>query len=102
MTLKPNRTSADRRTGRECGVTFLIFLVSVGVLEYLLRDVRRTSGSKPASPEIPKSYEIPDAYAAVSSETATTDLLSLGKALDAQKMGSSTISEAAPKEDAVR
>ena len=66
-------------------MTFLIFLVSVGVLEYLLRDVRQTAGSKPGSTGIPKPYEIPEPYAVASSETATTDLLSLGKALEAQK-----------------
>ena len=52
-------------------MTFLLFLASLAVLEYLVRDVGRKS------PEVRKAVEsVPLAH-----ETSTSDLLALGQAL---------------------
>ena len=72
-------------------MTFLLFLASVGVLEYLLRDVRQKSGG---APESRKTEDLVD-Y--VANDTSTAGLLSLGRALDAQKAGTTTDSENLPK-----
>jgi hypothetical protein len=71
-------------------MTFLLFLASVAVLEYLVRDVRHKSGGLPEASEIRNvaAYE-----PVVSEATSTTDLLSLGKALDAQAAVKATDSE---------
>jgi hypothetical protein len=76
-------------------VTFLLFLASVAVLEYLLDSDRQKSGGAAESREIKHlvSYD-----QLVANEASTTDLLSLGKALDAQKAGKVPESEPTPKE----
>jgi hypothetical protein len=82
-------------------VTFLLFLASVGILEYLLRDVRQTSGRLPESRSTAEPYAnsaIAGCGQPVSSATATSDLLSLGKALEAQKTASVPESEPVAKE----
>jgi hypothetical protein len=96
--LKEARAPADIKAGREYRlVTFLLFLASVGLLEYLLRDVRQNSDGMPASRDIKNN----DGYEqSVSNEPSTPDLLSLGQALEgAQKTPDS---EHASEESAVR
>ena len=58
-------------------MTFLLFLASVAVLEYLVSGTRRP-GSRSKSVEA--KHEV-----AVSNETLTADLLALGQALGVQK-----------------
>jgi hypothetical protein len=90
--LKVTRASADRRVGKEyCLVTFLLFLASVGVLEYLLRDVRQKSGGAP------QSRATKDLAEYFANDASTAGLLSLGRALDAQKNDTATDSEHLPK-----
>ncbi len=75
-------------------MTFLLFLASVAVLEYLLRDVRQNSGV------IQKPHVINNIVScepSVSEETSTADLLSLGRVLDAQKTSTAPIAEHAPQ-----
>ena len=68
-------------------MTFLIFLASVGVLEYLLRDVRRNSGGIAAPPD---THRVADYDQLVSEATSAGDLMSLGKALEAQALANKT------------
>lgn len=72
-------------------MTFLLFLASVGVLEYLLRDVRQTSGGAP-EPRVTN-----DVVDYVANDTSTAGLLSLGRALDAQKKDTTADSEHLPE-----
>ncbi len=78
-------------------MTFLLFLASVAVLEYLVRDIRPASSGNPSpfDTQVQTPVALPVsmpmtmndlAYeAGASPETATADLLSLGKALGGQK-----------------
>jgi hypothetical protein len=61
-------------------MTFLLFVVSVAVLEYLLRNV----GQKPDGAQ-ESSRPVEDIVEYAQSDTSTADLCSLGRALDAQK-----------------
>jgi hypothetical protein len=67
-------------------MTFLLFLASIAVLEYLVRETgQKSKGVK--SPSIGLGQVIhPDPPAA---ETATSDLLALGRALNVQKQAHS-------------
>ena len=75
-------------------MTFLLFLVSVAVMEYLVRDIGRKSPGECAPPEIRNAVE-PNTLV---NETPTADLLALGRALG---MGKVTDSEQLPNEVAV-
>jgi hypothetical protein len=57
-------------------VTFLLFLASVVVLEYLVRDVRPRAGKVPNQDKVDTSIE---------SEATTADLIALGRALGEAK-----------------
>jgi hypothetical protein len=61
-------------------MTFLLFLASVAVLEYLARGTRQKS----------------DSGVKTESETATSDLLALGQALNTQTMGKAADFERVP------
>jgi hypothetical protein len=74
-------------------VTFLLFIASVAILEYLLRDVHRQSGDTAAPDELKKIAGSDPSI----SHTSTADLLNLGRALDAQKVGKTVDSEHAPQ-----
>ena len=76
-------------------MTFLLFLASVVVLEYLLRDGRQKSGGPPESHEI---THMAGEDGLVSNETSTADLLCLGQALDRQKTGKTPDSATVHKE----
>ena len=60
-------------------MTCLLFLASVAVLEYLLKDVRQKRGDMPPS-SIDNNVVVSDP---ISHETSTSDLLRLGQALRA-------------------
>jgi hypothetical protein len=77
-------------------VTFLLFLASLAVLEYLLRDVSRKSGA------VPKSRETRDFVDYVANDASAADLLSLGRALDAQQSDKTTTAEQTPKASALK
>ena len=74
-------------------MTFLLFLASVAVLEYLVRDVR-TPADRLHAPEIPslKGDE------AISNETAASDLLALSQALGSAARPQTVELEKASKE----
>jgi len=74
-------------------MTFLLFLASVAVMEYLVRDIGRKSPGQ-CPPEIRDAIE-PNSLV---NETPTADLLALGRALG---MGKTTDSEQPPYEVAV-
>ena len=99
VNIKAVPASADRRAGREYRiVTFLLFLVSVAVLKYLLRDVRHKSDDA-TSREI---NNIGAREQLLSEQLSTTDLLSLGRTLDAQKTGTTPDSEYIPEKGVLR
>lgn len=64
-------------------MTFLLFLASIALLEYLVRDTGQKSGdsAKPHSTGLVQVIE-PESPAA---DTATSDLLALGQALNMQE-----------------
>lgn len=75
-------------------MTFLLFLASVAVLEYLLKDVRMPSGKlQPAADIEPLGGEHE-----ISHQTATADLMALSQALGMQKPVVAPDAQAAPKE----
>jgi hypothetical protein len=71
-------------------MTFLLFLASVAVLEYLLKDVKTPAGNlQPA--DLGGEHEI-------SHQTATSDLMALSQALGMQKPIAAPDAQPAPKE----
>ena len=79
-------------------MTFLLFLASVAVLEYLLRDTRQKSNVAPQALEVKNvaGYDPP-----VSAESSTSDLLSLGRALGSANPVKAVDSEKVTKEETV-
>ena len=72
-------------------MTLLLFLASIALLEYLVRDTGQKSGAGAKSQSVGLGQVIePDPPA---TETATSDLLALGQALNMQKQVQSTDSE---------
>lgn len=79
-------------------MTFLLFLASVAVLEYLVRGHKQKSGIG-AKAEPTRLGDAIDP-GPVSTETATSDLLALSHALNAQRRGKPADFERVP--DAVK
>ena len=77
-------------------MTFLLFLGSLVVLEYLLS--RQKAGGAPESQAIKNIAGYDDLGA---NETSTADLLSLGKALHAQKVEAAVKVETAARDTAI-
>jgi hypothetical protein len=77
-------------------MTFLLFLASVAILEYLVRGTGQKSGLR-AEAESTSIGNVIDP-GPVATETATSDLLALGHALNAQRSGKSTDCEQVPEE----
>jgi hypothetical protein len=63
-------------------VTFLLFVASVALLEYLLQDVRQTGADGKRVNDIMKELDSFDPLP--SKPTSTSDLLSLGRAIEAR------------------
>jgi hypothetical protein len=69
-------------------MTFLLFLASLAVLEYLVRGTGRKAGADAKSKPAMIGGVIDPGP--VATEAATSDLLALGQALNAQRNGTST------------
>lgn len=66
-------------------MTFLLFLVSVAVMEYLVRDIGRKSPGQYLPPDIRNAAD----PGPLANETPTTELLALGRALGKGKVADS-------------
>jgi len=75
-------------------MTFLLFLASVAVMEYLVRDIGRKSPGQYVPPNIRNAVE----PGTLANDTPTADLLALGRALG---IGKVVDSEKLPTEVAV-
>lgn len=74
-------------------MTFLLFLASVAVLEYLLKDVKTPAGNLQ-----PADHEPLGGEHEISHQTATSDLMALSQALGMQKPVAAPDAQPAPKE----
>lgn len=74
-------------------VTFLLFLASLAVMEYLLRKPRKKTGDNPK--DINRGGAA--AYDPMSPAATMPGLLALGRALDAHGRGDSPDTEEAPR-----
>ena len=91
--------SADRKAGRKYGiVTFLLFLASIAVLEYLVGSSRQESGNRPKPDDSRTGVQDEP----ITHETSTSDLLSLSQALSSQSRDKVADSETVQLEASVK